>query len=157
MNAIIKRRENDLKKLRELEKKYKFLKIKKIEGNPISEITLELNLNLPISSKKNHDSFELKIKLPSNYPLTRPSFSINPVVFNPHVFESGNFCMGDKWMPSNTLDLEVLRVIKILLFYPEFINTHSPANSSALSWFKKNIKNFPLMKLENQIEWKDLS
>ncbi|GIX41174.1 MAG: hypothetical protein KatS3mg129_0907 [Leptospiraceae bacterium] len=162
MNLIIRRRENDLKKLRELEKKYDFIKIIDVSGNPISEIKIKLNLGLPVNKEQKGGPFELFIKLPADYPLKSPMFSIKPVVFNPHVFESGNICTGYKWMPSNTLDLEVIRIIKLLLLYPEYINSKSPANSQALSWFKKNKKKFPLLKLEeiykenkSKIQWKE--
>jgi Ubiquitin-protein ligase len=148
MNPIVKRRLNDLQKLKELEKKYSFIKIKNTKGDPISEIFIDLHLILPISEKESKDLFELKVKLPSEYPLSRPLISVSPTVFNPHVFESGNICLGNQWMPSIFLDLEVLRVIKLLLLYPEFINPNSPANSNALSWYKKNKKKFPLLKID---------
>jgi ubiquitin-protein ligase len=148
MNPIVKRRLNDLQKLKELEKKYSFIKIKNAKGDPISEIFIDLHLTLPISEKESKDLFELKVKLPSEYPLSRPLIFVSPTVFNPHVFESGNICLGYQWMPSIFLDLEVLRVIKLLLLYPEFINPNSPANSNALSWYKKNKKKFPLLKID---------
>ena len=148
MNPIVKRRLNDLQRLKELEKKYSFLKIKDTKGDPISEIFIDLYLNLPISQKASKSSFLLIIKLPSDYPLSRPIISVSPTVYNPHVFESGNICLGYQWMPSIFLDLEVLRVIKLLLFYPEFINPNSPANSNALNWYKKNNHKFPLLKID---------
>lgn len=147
MNPLIKRRENDLKKLKELEKKYKFFKVIKVAGNPIKDIWAELNLKIPISSSKFANKIEIKIELPSKYPMESPKFSVKPPVYNPNVFESGKVCMGNKWMVSNTLDLEVERLIKILVLDPQYINTKSAANSNAVDWFLLNIKKFPLIKL----------
>ncbi|MFN3603393.1 MAG: ubiquitin-conjugating enzyme E2 [Leptonema sp. (in: bacteria)] len=140
MNPLVKRRENDLKKIKELEKKYPFFKIHKTEGNPIKTIELEFHLEVPVSSKKKEKKFLVKIDLPSNYPLVSPKFTIIPPIFHPHVYESGTVCMGSHWLVSNTLDLELERLIKILLFDPLYINPNSVANFSAYNWYKRNKK-----------------
>lgn len=147
MNPLIKRRENDLKKLQELEKKYKFFKIIKVEGNPIKNILAELNLKIPISSKTFANKIKITIELSSKYPMEPPKFSVKPTVYNPNVFESGKVCMGSKWMVSNTLDLEVERLLKILVLDPQYININSAANSDAVDWFLLNRRKFPLIKL----------
>ncbi|MCS7205507.1 MAG: hypothetical protein NZ853_07405 [Leptospiraceae bacterium] len=147
MNPIYKRRENDLKKIQELEKKYSFLKIVEVKGEPITEIQIKLDLTLPISEKEKQKEFILKILLSANYPMSSPHFSISPPVFHPHVYESGNICRGGKWLVSTPLDQEVERIIKLLLFYPELINTKSVANEKAITWFHKKKAKLPLMRI----------
>ncbi len=160
MNPIQLRRENDLKKLKELEKKFNFFKILSVEGNPTSKIQIGLYVSLPVLSGSIHKDFKLFIILPADYPLKMPGFSIKPPVFNPNVFSNGDICTGGKWLPSNTLDLETIRVLKILFYYPEVINLKSPANNEAVEWYSKNIQKFPLINLENidhkKIKWKEL-
>lgn len=148
MNPIIRRRQNDLEKLSILEKNYPFIKIQETSGNPLSEIQIQLNLKLPINEKDISDKFLLTIQLPADYPLKSPIFRIKPIVWNPNIYTTGTICSGNKWIPSISLDQELLRMIKILLFYKEYINIQSPANVDAVKWYKKNQKNFPLMKIQ---------
>lgn len=147
MNPLIKRRQNDLEKLAHVEKTYSFLKILRVIGNPITEIQIQLNLKLPISETDFRNEFILTIQLPADYPLKSPIFRIKPVVWNPNIYTTGTICTGSKWIPTIPLDQELLRIIKILLFYKEYINLHSSANIDAVNWYKKHQKNFPLMML----------
>lgn len=145
MNPLLKRRQNDLAKLYELEKKYPFFKIQSTEGDPVTTITIHLSCSLPVSKKKYENDFLLTVRLPGNYPMARPGFHIKPKVFHPHVFESGNICVGTTWLVSTPLDAEVLRVIKLLLFYHEYINKNSITDAKAYEWYASNKHLFPLM------------
>lgn len=142
MNPLIKRRENDIKKLHELTKKYSFLKIQNIEGDPIQKIELFIDLHLPISKTKKHKGFTVFIELSAKYPLFPPKFFVQPVIFHPHIYETGTVCIGNTWNVSNTLDQEVERLIQILSFDPKYINPNSLANFVAYTWYRKNQKKF---------------
>ncbi len=142
MNPILKRRENDLKKLYELENKYSFFKVQNTIGTPLQSIEIFLDLSLPVSKTKTHKGFVVTIELSAKYPLVPPKFMIQPVIYHPHIYDSGTICMGNTWMVSNTLDLEVERLIQLLTFDPKYINPNSLVNFSAYQWYKKNQKKF---------------
>jgi ubiquitin-protein ligase len=57
-------------------------------------------------------------------------------VFNPNVYPSGRVCLGTKWLATETLDLIVLRVAKILTFDSDILNDRAPANMEAAYWYK---------------------
>ena len=61
--------------------------------------------------------------------------------FHPHVYENLTLCIGN-WKVTETLDLLVKRIINVLIYDLGVIDEKSPANSSALNWYKKIKKNF---------------
>ncbi len=146
MNIRDKRISNDIENLQNFLKNYNFIVLRKISGKPVESIKLDLTQSLPVNQKDWEEKFKITIKFPSRYPLAPPSFSIHPVILHPNVFMNGEICMGI-WKMTNQLHLEVERLLKILFFYEEYVNTSSPANSSALSFYKKNKQNFPIKKI----------
>ena len=81
------------------------------------------------------DRVRLRINLPARYPFERPTVTIETPIFHPNVFTSGVVCQGDRWIPSEGLDLLVKRMIRLITFDPAHVNPASAANRSAASWY----------------------
>ena len=81
------------------------------------------------------DRVRLRINLPARYPFERPTVTIETPIFHPNVFTSGVVCQGDRWIPSEGLDLLVKRMIRLVTFDPAHVNPASAANRSAASWY----------------------
>ena len=79
----------------------------------------------------------LKIALPGRYPFQPPVASVQTPIFHPNVYPSGVVCLGTKWLPSEGLDLFVQRLLRLLTFDPLLVNTASPANREAASWYDR--------------------
>jgi Ubiquitin-conjugating enzyme len=77
----------------------------------------------------------LVVDLPSRYPFQPPVATITTAIFHPNVFASGVVCLGSKWMPSEGMDLFVLRVARLICFDALLVNPHSAANRDAMSWY----------------------
>lgn len=79
----------------------------------------------------------LRIDTPARYPFERPVVTVESPVFHPNVFPSGVVCQGQQWLPSEGMDLFVLRIARLLTFDPAFVNPASPANRIAADWYLK--------------------
>lgn len=79
----------------------------------------------------------LRIDTPARYPFERPVVTVETPVFHPNVFPSGVVCQGQQWLPSEGMDLFVLRIARLLTFDPAFVNPASPANRLAADWYLK--------------------
>lgn len=79
----------------------------------------------------------LRIDTPARYPFERPVVTVETPVFHPNVFPSGVVCQGQQWLPSEGMDLFVLRIARLLAFDPAFTNPASPANRVAADWYLK--------------------
>lgn len=141
------RRETDLKKLRELcDNSSGKIILKSAKGVPVDEITIEIKLNTAPSNKypnERQSSSLIAIQLSSRYPLQEPTANIRTSIYHPNVYGSGKICFGQKWLPTEGLDLLVKRIIKIVTYDPTILNENSPANRDALEWYKKAIKTHP--------------
>ncbi|KAL9650698.1 hypothetical protein ABK040_001754 [Willaertia magna] len=77
--------------------------------------------------------FELKIQVPTNYPISAPKIEFLTKIFHPNVhFETGEICMDilkDKWSPVWTL-LTICRAIVSMLSNPHE-GSGSPLNCDA--------------------------
>jgi len=139
MSAFDQRRLEDVQKLRHLaEQSGARVKITRITGNPPSEICIELHLKTAPSRsypRSVQEVTQLKITLPSRYPLVEPVVTINTPILHPNVYTSGRICLGMKWLPSFGLDLLVKRIGQIIIFDPTILNEKSPANREALRWY----------------------
>ena len=74
--------------------------------------------------------FQLKIKLPKEYPHRPPSIKFITQMFHPNIYKNGNICLDilqSKWSPVYDIR-SVLISIQSLLTDP---NTSSPANMEA--------------------------
>ncbi len=58
-------------------------------------------------------------------------------IFHPNVYPAGAICLGRKWLPTEGLDLLAIRIARIVSFDPELVNTASPANVVANTWYMK--------------------
>ena len=85
------------------------------------------------------------IKLLPEYPDRPPvaRFTSRPALFHPHVFVNGFVCVGG-YSPDEGLAVFCLRLAKYVQFQPYLINLKSPANKSALQWFKENRDKLPV-------------
>jgi len=141
------RRETDLNKLKDLclASSGKVV-IKSTKGNPVDEITIELKLNTAPSNKYPNEKQAttlVVIQLSNRYPLQEPTANIKTPIYHPNVYSSGKICFGQKWLPTEGLDMLVKRIIKIVTFDPTILNEKSPANSDALKWYNSAVKAHP--------------
>lgn len=148
MSGFNERRKQDLVKLNQLvtDSRGK-IKIISSTGNPVSRIVVELNYPTAINNNypdKVQNSSKITINLTSRYPFTEPSVNFEkPIVFHPNIYDSGRICFGTKWLPTQGLDLLVKRVVKIITYEPDILNEASPANSKALTWYRKAFSKYP--------------
>lgn len=138
MDPLRKRREEDLKKIRDLNSAYPgIVEILNVDSS-ISKIDLKLKVPTAADAsypRRVQESTVVSIELSARYPFETPRASVQGTVWNPNVFTNGIFCFGSKWIPTEGLDMFVERIIKILSFDPLIINTQSPANMEASSWY----------------------
>ncbi len=172
MDARERRIEEDIYKLSKLKLQHPDLRESfSAQDNPVTGI--KLNLRVPTASgkeypKKVQKMSSVQIDLSARYPLAEPKVSILSPVWNPNVYISGLVCLGRKWLPTEGLDLLVIRVMKLLAFDPLLLNTASPANSEAAKWYldarSRYPAAFPTTTLDNliqiqprgQMQWRDL-
>jgi ubiquitin-protein ligase len=147
MSSFNARREEDLNKLRELERQTNGrIAVVRTSGNPVNEVSLRFNVRTAVDSSfpsKDLREVSAVVQLPSRYPFEPPVITISNKVFNPNVFSSGRVCLGGKWMPTEFLDLLAQRVFKILAFDESIVNVASPANSDAARWYVKAKQSLP--------------
>ena len=139
MNPLEERRRQDLAKITKLgERSRGRIVISEIKGAPLDEVTLTLTYTTAPSPKYPEDSraaTRVRIILGARYPFQEPAVEALDPLFNPNVYVSGRFCLGAKWLPTEGLDLLVLRLVKILTFDPEIVSDRSPANAEAALWY----------------------
>ncbi len=90
------------------------------------------------------DEHRVEIKIPSGYPLEPPTVRILTPIHHPHVFTSGQVCLGSRWQVGEGLDNLLLRVGAILRFEPAYLDFKSPANLDAAHWAAAHQADFPL-------------
>lgn len=155
MEAINRRREEDLGKVKALSSLYPG-RVEVLEYNR-SFSSIKVRLNVPTSRDSTYphtvqQSSDILFELPHRYPFEEPLAKILTPIWNPNVFTSGKICLGTRWMPTESLDLLVERIMKLLAFDPLIINTNSPANSAASQWYTvqaaRNPGIFPTVKIE---------
>jgi ubiquitin-protein ligase len=116
------------------------LTIARAEGNPTHTLILQANYRTASSQAYPAASIQhwtIKLELPSDYPLSAPKASVDPVLYHPNVWQHGTVCMGSKWTPGEFLDLFVLRLLKTLTFDPVLTNIESPAHKEAAEWYRQ--------------------
>jgi LSD1 subclass zinc finger protein len=147
MSALDERRLQDVRKLQDLASRSGGkITITSATGNPINRVTVELRYITAPSGrypeiKTSHTT--LVIDLLARYPLQAPSATIKTPIFHPNVYPSGQICLGGKWLPTESLDLLVKRIIQIVTFDPSVLNETSPANGGALQWYRQTIARYP--------------
>lgn len=147
MSAFDERRQQDVQKLRDLERLSRGrIKVTRVAGSPPSEIEAELHLNTAPSEeypRRTQATTHVNISLPARYPFVEPTVNIQTPIFHPNVYSSGRICLGLKWLPSFGLDLLVRRVAQIITFDPAVLNVQSPANGGAATWYRQSLRTHP--------------
>jgi len=172
MDAAADRRRADVARLQSLCAASRGrVRIVSTQGNPPHEVVVELAFRTVDSSAypgRSISSIRARIDLHARYPLQPPQVTLSPAVFHPNVFSGGTVCLGNRWMPTETLDLLVRRLIQIVTFDPTVINARSPANGPAASWylgavmrspdaFPTDSADFSAAPLRAAGSWRDLS
>jgi len=147
MNASERRRTEDLRRLRELSTASNGrIVIENVDGDPPRSVTLVLRYR---SAKGEDfppatvDQSRVRVDFPSRYPMIAPKATILTPIFHPNVYTSGLICLGDTWMPTETLDALVRRIIRLITFDPLVSGGEPPANQTALRWYKRLRKQSP--------------
>lgn len=139
MNAFDARRDEDVRKLRQLEQVTGGrIRVIELSGRPISQISLRFLVRTAADDKypvKSLSEVDAAIQLSSRYPFVEPSISLKTKVFNPNIYTSGRVCLGSKWIATEYLDLLAQRLFKILSFDDSIINVASAANGDAARWY----------------------
>lgn len=148
MNALETRRREDLAKVKDLCDRSGG-RIRLISADGDAPTTIKLNLNYRTAGgssfpEQELTSVEMKIQIPAGYPFRSPPVAtLTPVVYHPNVYASGQVCLGSKWVVSEFLDLLVKRVVRIITFQEDVLNEASPANGTAVSWYRERKRRFP--------------
>ena len=77
------------------------------------------------------------VALPERYPFQAPVATVRTPIFHPNVFPSGVICLGTRWVAAEGLDIFVQRLLRLVTFDPLLVNTTSPANAAAASWYER--------------------
>jgi ubiquitin-protein ligase len=149
MSATKKRLKTDYQKVVELiERSNGSLKLLRASGTPPRSYEFEFNCPSLVSGGSGHPEIgnrhRVEIKLGENYPFTKPTIKMLTPIFNPHIFSTGNFCLGSQWRPTETLDSLVIWIGAILLLDPKVLDFKSPADSAASRWAQQNMSKLPL-------------
>lgn len=147
MNPLEERRRQDLAKITKLGQRSRGrITIDDVKGAPLDEAVLTLaykTVASPRYPEESRDTTRIRVVLSARYPFQEPAIEVLDPVFNPNVYTSGRFCLGAKWLPTESLDMLITRVAKILTFDPEIINDRSPANMEATQWYKATAAQHP--------------
>jgi ubiquitin-protein ligase len=113
-----------------------------LEGNApyITKYKLIVKVNSIIGSEPTYrNEHVLEVLLSPSHPDSPPLVTMisNPVIFHPHWYTNNRYCYGS-YSYEESLGTFVIRMIKSLQFNPNYINEKSPANRSALGWYKSN-------------------
>jgi len=83
------------------------------------------------------------VALPERYPFVAPVATVRTPIYHPNVYPSGIICLGTRWIAAQGLDIFVQRLLRLVTFDPLLINTASPANREAASWYEARRREFP--------------
>ena len=147
MDPRARRRDEDVRRLYALETRYHgMFDVLEVDGRPPRRVRLRLAIPTARSAVFPLDRqavSELVVELPEAYPLQEPRLTITTPVFNPNVYASGVVCHGMTWMPTEGLDLLVVRVMRLLALDPAIVNLSSAANGLAAAWYRLMIAQHP--------------
>lgn len=157
MNAHDQRRMQDIQKLEQLQRSSQgLLQLANVKGSPPSEVEVHFNLKVAPSERYPKEIGKLTkcvISLPARYPFVEPSVTITTPILHPNVYTSGRICLGLKWLPSFGMDLLVKRIAQIITYDPTVLNEASPANSNAVSWYRKARATNPAAFPTDRVNW----
>ena len=139
MNVAAERRREDLARLEAMcAASNGRLRVTDRSGDAPSEITIQLACRTAGSESypsRVVERVRARIRFPHRYPFQEPLVELDPPVFHPNVYQSGRVCLGFTWLPTESLDLLVRRLARIVTFDPLVLNTSSPANPAAARWY----------------------
>lgn len=90
------------------------------------------------------DIHRVQIELGASYPAQQPRAIMLTPIFHPHVFPNSVVCLGSRWTLAEYLDSLILRIGAIIQYDPQYFDFNSPANSSAATWARQNMRSFPV-------------
>lgn len=156
MDVRTRRRNNDLERLKRLRDEHPHIISRlAVAGSPTNRV--KLTLSMPTAGSEAYpDEIEthvdMEIQLPAEYPDSPPHVHVSSRVWNPNVYVNGLVCIGPVWIPSEGMDLFLVKMIRILAFDPQIVNPGSPANFAAAKWYEKrrleHPKSFPTFDLK---------
>jgi hypothetical protein len=102
---------------------------------------IAVRLNLPTLASQNlppqwQSSCIIEIQLPARYPFEPPTARALDKLWHPNVFPNGTICLGNRWQATESLDLFVARIARLLVFDPMLVNLNSVANQAAALWYR---------------------
>lgn len=80
----------------------------------------------------------INIELTPEYPSKPPSVVFEKTIFHPNWWADGRLCYGGEWTINTSLKEYVIDVIRMMQY--EIVNTSSPANVYANTWYKNKYK-----------------
>ncbi|HEV2529533.1 MAG TPA: ubiquitin-conjugating enzyme E2 [Thermomicrobiales bacterium] len=150
MGVIVRRRQADLERLRELAAANPGrIDILGVDGDPPNTIRFRLNCRsitaMSAVGPTYGNGHHLRVTFGERYPMEQPLVYLESPIWNPHIFASTRrICIGTAWSPSETLDVFIQRVWAILAWDPQVIDPNSPANMEALRWSETNRTMLPI-------------
>lgn len=135
------RRVADLERLGRLRDKHPQLITRMaVAGTPMDRVSLVLSM--PTAGSASYpdvieDHVDVEIQVPGEYPRSPPLVRVSSTVWNPNVYASGLVCIGPIWIPTEGMDLFLVKMVRLLAFDPKIVNPDSPANLDAAKWYKK--------------------
>lgn len=87
----------------------------------------------------------VRIELPDNFPHTNPYVTVisGEPPFHVNWWDNGDMCLGNFWNAGRWLWEFFNFIGEVLQFQPHRINVDSPANFSAIPFYKNNPSKFP--------------
>jgi ubiquitin-protein ligase len=151
MSVRLQRLQNDRLRLEKLcEESDGRLTLLRTRGNPPDTFEVRIQCRsierlAPHAEPVYREEHRLQVGLPPNYPglFARPWAKMLTPIYHPHIFPSGVVCVGDEHMPSEFLDLFVLRMAEVLRYNPQLLDLRSPAHHEALRWAQAHMHLFP--------------
>lgn len=157
MSAISERREQDVRKLNELAARTgNKVRVVSVSGSPPAEISLALAYRAVPSERypaDTHSDTRVTISLSNRYPFQEPKAEIKTRILHPNVYSNGIICLGVKWIPTEGLDLLVKRIVQLVTYDPAILNEQSPANRSALEWYRRTKSTHPTAFPTETVQW----
>jgi hypothetical protein len=133
------RRARDVAGLYALQRRYPtLLEIRRVEGSPARQLELAVRIPTAVDRgfpRRRRPAMRLRLDLPARYPFEPARVSALDEVFNPNVFPSGLFCLGNDHRSTQTLAETVFQAMRIIALDPAIINCVSPADGEAAAWY----------------------
>ena len=120
----------------------------------VKEYLLHISIRTYCGPNEIMDTCDVKLTMPNDFKLggaPRSRVVSNPLPFNPEWFRDGTFG-GFCWNRTDTLPIQIYRILLSLQFDPQYINPISTSNNSALQWYLENKDDTALFPSDNVAE-----